>query len=228
MGIDAVQGQEDGVEVEALEGGAHDIRIVVAGHTEVAGELLLARLEQRGEGPPLGVERAAHVGAIPDGMDLPEIDLLDAEALEAALQVLPRIVPGTGVRLGREEHPLASVRAKRLADAPLAPSAGVAGGGVEVGAAGLQRTRDDADALVLVAQAAERVAPETEERDLLARAPEGTARKGRHLGLRLGPRDGGQGHPGGSAGGTQQEAASGGAVRHRPKLSGAAPAAGTA
>lgn len=85
-GVGGVEGHEDGVVViVAAEHGEMDLGVAVAGEADEAAEALLFRLFEGFDGAA-GGEDAFDVGEFADGVDLPEVDVVGAEAFEAEFE----------------------------------------------------------------------------------------------------------------------------------------------
>ncbi len=102
MGVkDVVDGEEDRVKVEAVEGPQNVLRIV-AGYADVLHQPLLLSLQDRSDRSLLTERRCKFVGVI-QSVELIEIKVVGLKALQAASEFLSRRLLRPLSRLTRQE-----------------------------------------------------------------------------------------------------------------------------
>ena len=101
---------------------------------------------EQGDHGAFGVEDAVRVFEADDLVVLDEVDVVDAEAAEALVDLAGGFLFGAAVDLGHEEGFVAVAVLEGLADAELAASRVVVPGVVEEVDAAVERGADDADA----------------------------------------------------------------------------------
>ena len=171
MGVEHVERHLHRVPREALRKHALvDRWRFMSGEADVAGLALLLRLEHRfgaaaGRENPLGI-------VLPDNlMDLPEIEVVGLQALQAVLEFEHRVrgYPIVGAILGHQERLLSvAVLREGLAHPHFTGARVVFPRVIEEIGAGIDRLLNDLDALGLIAQADVRSA-NSENADVLAR-----------------------------------------------------------
>ena len=165
MHVGGVQGDEHGVEIEAAHRLEQDRGIVMPRDTQMLDATLSFRLHERLESAALA-EDARQVVVRAQIVQLPQVEVIGASALQALFEQLERAVARAVVRLGREENLTAPFAERR---AIVIETAGVRGRSVAIGDALVERTTDDARGrLVLAPRAQDAFAAEAEERDLAA------------------------------------------------------------
>ena len=122
MDVGRIEGHQHGIEVEPAHRFEQDGRIVVAGQAQEPDAPLLAGLDEGLEGPAAAEDRAQVAGCA-QVVELPEVQVVGVQPVQALLQQPERAVAGAIVRLGREEH-IAATLAQRGAIVVEAPRIG--------------------------------------------------------------------------------------------------------
>ena len=173
-----IEGDEHRVEVMPLGHGRHRRRGFVPGEADEAGDLLVAGLDE-GLEDPVGLPDGRDVIEGLDLVDLPDIQPVGAEALQALLEVAHRPIVGPGVRLGGQED-LVPPALENEPETLFAHrrSVGIIVGRVPVIESVVQGAGQDGNAHLWVGDGAEPAAgAESDERDGDARLPERARRQ---------------------------------------------------